>query len=84
MNTEFSLLREQMVREQLERRGIRNLRVLQAFRTIPRHAFVPDEYLPCAYEDRPLPIGSGQTISQPYMVATMTEALNLRGGLEEG
>ena len=64
-----------MVRDQLERRGIRDPRVLEAMRRVPRHLFVPPESQASAYEDRALPIGDGQTISQPYMVAVMTEAL---------
>ena len=64
-----------MVSEQLVSRGIRDPRVLQAMRDVPRHEFLPDGLLAQAYEDRPLPIGEGQTISQPYMVAAMTEAL---------
>ncbi len=69
-----------MVREQLEARGIRDPRVLAAARRIPRHRFVAPEWADRAYEDRPLSIGHGQTISQPYMVACMSEALELRGG----
>ncbi|HUU00716.1 MAG TPA: protein-L-isoaspartate(D-aspartate) O-methyltransferase [Myxococcota bacterium] len=71
--------RLQMVARQIEARGVRDPRVLAAMRKVPRHMFVPQASLPAAYEDRPLPIGQGQTISQPYMVATMTEALELRG-----
>ncbi len=68
-----------MVREQIRARGVRDPRVLAAMQEIPRSEFVPlkDRYR--AYEDRPLPIGGGQTISQPYMVALMTEALSLQG-----
>lgn len=69
-------LRELMVKNQIERRGIRNERILQAFRTVPRHEFVPPDYQKLAYDDRPLPIGDGQTISQPYIVALMTELLD--------
>lgn len=68
-----------MVEQQLRRRGIRDPRVLQAFRDIPRHAFVPKDRQNEAYDDHPLDIGLGQTISQPYMVGLMTEALRLRG-----
>jgi protein-L-isoaspartate(D-aspartate) O-methyltransferase len=64
-----------MVTEQIERRGVRDLRVLAALETVPRHWFVPEDLRPRAYEDGPLPIGEGQTISQPYIVAFMTEAL---------
>jgi protein-L-isoaspartate(D-aspartate) O-methyltransferase len=67
--------RESMVREQIEARGVRDPRVLDALRRVPRHLFVPEPERPMAYEDRPLPIGHGQTISQPYVVAAMTEAL---------
>lgn len=72
-------LRERMVREQLEARGISDRRVLEALRELPRHLFVPPDLAPEAYSDSPLPIGSGQTISQPYMVAWMTELLGLEG-----
>jgi len=69
-----------MVRSQLESRGLRDRRVLEAFRTIDRALFVPEGELLSAYEDRPLSIGCGQTISQPYMVAIMTAELELSGG----
>ncbi len=69
---DFSLDRSRMVREQIERRGIKHEGVLAAMRKIPRHLFVPKDYQSEAYSDRPLPIGSGQTISQPYIVALMT------------
>jgi protein-L-isoaspartate(D-aspartate) O-methyltransferase len=72
--------RERMVREQIVARGVRDPRVLAALRSVPRHEFVPVEQRASAYEDEPLPIGDGQTISQPYVVAAMTEALALRGG----
>jgi protein-L-isoaspartate(D-aspartate) O-methyltransferase len=72
---EWSKAREQMVVEQLEARGIRHRGVLEAMRRVPRHAFVPAALAGSAYADRALPIGDGQTISQPYMVARMTEAL---------
>ncbi len=68
-----------MVAEQLRPRGIRDARVLAAFEAIPRHLFVPPEYLPWAYDDSPQPIGHEQTISQPYIVALMTELLALTG-----
>jgi protein-L-isoaspartate(D-aspartate) O-methyltransferase len=64
----------------LARRGIRDERVLAAIAAVPRESFVPDELRPQAYADRALPIGQGQTISQPYMVATIAAALELRGG----
>ena len=68
-----------MVEEQLRRRGISDRKVLEAMRKIPRHLFVLEDYRDSAYEDRPLPIGEGQTISQPYMVAIMTQSLELKG-----
>jgi protein-L-isoaspartate(D-aspartate) O-methyltransferase len=71
--------RRQMVERDLRGRGIKNPRVLEALGSVPRHRFVPKELWPAAYEDRPLPIGSGQTISQPYIVALMTELLELEG-----
>ena len=70
--------RASMVERQLRRRGIRDQRVLGAFAAVPREAFVEAADQPSAYEDRPLPIGAGQTISQPYVVALMIEALDLR------
>jgi protein-L-isoaspartate(D-aspartate) O-methyltransferase len=73
-------LRRSMVKRQLEARGIRDRRVLKAMREIPRHLFVLPSYEARAYEDCPLPIEEGQTISQPYMVAWMTELLHLGGG----
>ncbi|MEE8199741.1 MAG: protein-L-isoaspartate(D-aspartate) O-methyltransferase [Candidatus Acidoferrales bacterium] len=71
--------RAQMVEWQLRRREISDRRVLEAFLEVPRHEFVLPEQVAEAYEDHPLPIGEGQTISQPYMVAVMTEALRLQG-----
>jgi protein-L-isoaspartate(D-aspartate) O-methyltransferase len=71
--------RRQMVDHQIHARGVEDRLVLEAMRKVPRHVFVPQEYLDSAYADRPLPIGHGQTISQPYMVAVMTEALRLTG-----
>jgi len=71
--------RERMVTSQIEARGVRDPRLLRALRAIPRHEFVPPEQRTHAYEDRPLPIGEGQTISQPYIVAVMTELLELDG-----
>jgi protein-L-isoaspartate(D-aspartate) O-methyltransferase len=64
-----------MVRTQIEARGVRDERVLAALREVPRHRFVPEDLVHAAYEDGPLPIGHGQTISQPYIVAVMTELL---------
>jgi protein-L-isoaspartate(D-aspartate) O-methyltransferase len=72
--------RRTMIERQLVARGIRDPRVLDAMRTVPRHEFVPDEIRVRAYEDGPLPIGRGQTISQPFIVAYMAEALALREG----
>jgi len=77
---DFETLRRLMVEHQLERRGIADPLVLEAMRKVPREAFVPPELAEEAYADGPLPIGEGQTISQPYIVALMTEALELRGG----
>ncbi len=68
-----------MVEEQLIRRGIVDERVLEAMRRVPRHLFVPEDLRHLAYRDSPLPIGEGQTISQPYIVALMTQALELKG-----
>jgi len=68
-----------MVKRQIARRGIQNPRLLEAFRSVPRHLFVPKRDRDHAYADGPLPIGEGQTISQPYIVAYMTNLLNLQG-----
>jgi protein-L-isoaspartate(D-aspartate) O-methyltransferase len=68
-----------MVRDQIERRGMKQPRLLDAFRTVPRHCFVPENLLYLAYSDGPLPIGNGQTISQPYIVALMTSLAELEG-----
>lgn len=70
-------LRARMVDEQIVARGIRNPMVLKALRSLPRELFVPDEIQQSAYDDRALPVGLGQTISQPYIVALMTEALEI-------
>jgi protein-L-isoaspartate(D-aspartate) O-methyltransferase len=72
--------RLQMVRRQIEARGIRDPQVLRAMRTVPRHLFVPEPQRAAAYEDRPLPIGHQQTISQPYIVALMSELADLKPG----
>jgi protein-L-isoaspartate(D-aspartate) O-methyltransferase len=72
--------RLELVQNDVEGAGIMNQDVLRAMRTVPRHKFVPDEYLYQAYENHPLPIGYGQTISQPYIVAWMTEILELQPG----
>jgi protein-L-isoaspartate(D-aspartate) O-methyltransferase len=68
-------LRENMVKNQIESRNVYNSATLRAMRTVPRHEFVPDEMRAYAYEDRPLAIGNGQTISQPYIVAFMTSVI---------
>lgn len=73
--TDLEKERRQMVENQIISRGIGNEAVLEAFRTVPRHIFVPDRLKERAYEDNPLPIGEGQTISQPYIVALMIAAL---------
>lgn len=72
--------RTKMVHEQIQQRGIRNPRVLEALLRVPRHLFVLEEEKNAAYEDHPLPIGHDQTISQPYIVAYMTEVLNVKPG----
>lgn len=74
---EFVIRRAQMIEQQLRRRGIVDMAVLAAMKAVPRHEFVPEELRARAYEDLPLPIGAGQTISQPYIVAAMTAALRL-------
>ena len=71
-------LRERMVDRQIRHRGVRDDAVLSAMLEVPRERFVPESLVSLAYDDRPLPIGEGQTISQPYIVAMMTEALRLR------
>jgi protein-L-isoaspartate(D-aspartate) O-methyltransferase len=73
----FAALRQRMVDLQLRERGITDQRVLDAMARVPRHEFAPEHYRGQAYEDHPLPIGAGQTISQPYIVAIMLEALAL-------
>ena len=75
---DFRSQREEMVRTQLADRGIHDVRVLNAMRQVPRHEFVPEVFQQGAYEDHPLPIGEGQTISQPYIVAAMLEHLTLQ------
>jgi len=72
--------RSAMVDQQIEARGIRDPRVLRAMRVVPRHRFVPVRMKPYAYQDRPLPIGHDQTISQPYIVALMSELAGIRPG----
>ncbi|MEE8431688.1 MAG: protein-L-isoaspartate(D-aspartate) O-methyltransferase [Candidatus Desulfatibia sp.] len=76
----YQKARKKMVDYQIRRRGISNQKVLSAMALIPRHLFVPAELINKAYDDHPLPIGQGQTISQPYIVALMTESLQLKGG----
>lgn len=73
--------RERMVRDQIESRGVADPEVLRAMRKVPRHLFVEEALIPQAYEDHPVPIGHGQTISQPYVVAWMTELLEVGPGL---
>ena len=72
--------RDRMVARQIEARGIRSPRLLAAMRTVPRHLFLPEEERPYAYDDCPLPIGAGQTISQPYIVALMIDAAEIDAG----
>jgi protein-L-isoaspartate(D-aspartate) O-methyltransferase len=75
---DFAALRQQMVESQIVGRGIGDLRVVDAMRRVPRHEFTVEHYRDQAYEDHPLPIGEGQTISQPYIVAIMLEVLALK------
>jgi protein-L-isoaspartate(D-aspartate) O-methyltransferase len=75
---EFMAKRLEMLEKQLRRRGVNDEKVLSAMEAVPRHAFVAPEFRERAYEDAPLPIGDGQTISQPYIVAAMTAALRLK------
>ena len=79
MSHDFNLSRERMVKNQLIARGIKDKRVLQVMGKIPRHLFIEDALYGEAYNDHPVPIGEKQTISQPYIVALMTEALELKG-----
>lgn len=79
MRDDFASLREKMVEVQIAGRGIRNADVLRTMRRVPRDAFVPGDLKSLSYADEPLPIGHGQTISQPYIVAYMTEVLELQG-----
>ena len=80
MIPDWAVERQKMVDHQLRRRGIRDERVLGAMLEIPREQFVPPEERVSAYADRPIPIGRGQTVSQPYMTALMAESLELTGG----
>lgn len=77
VSSDFETQRERMVQEQIQKRGVKDTKVLQALRSVERHRFVPEPYRSQAYMDYPLPIGEGQTISQPYIVAFMTELLGL-------
>ena len=79
MQMDFERLRDEMVENQLIPRGIRNSRVLDAMRRVPRHLFMDESMWNKGYDDMALPIGEGQTISQPYMVAIMSELLDLKG-----
>jgi protein-L-isoaspartate(D-aspartate) O-methyltransferase len=74
---DFIAMREKMVETQIKARGVKDPRLLAALLKVERHRFVPEKYLDSAYSDQPLPIGEGQTISQPYIVALMTELLEL-------
>ncbi len=76
---DYQIARKRMVDEQIVARGITSPRILNAFLDVPRHHFVPEKQVNYAYQDRPLPIGIGQTISQPYIVAYMTHLLQLMG-----
>lgn len=78
-NNDYRLARHKMVEEQIKARGIKDKRVLEAMSRIPRHLFIEEAMAARAYSDHPLPIGEQQTISQPYIVALMTEALDLTG-----
>ena len=80
MNGEFAKERRMMTDSQIRARGVRDPLVLAAITKVPRHLFIPEGLRGCAHADEPLPIGQGQTISQPYIVAYMTEALGLQGG----
>ena len=78
-NSTMSALRNKMVDRQIVSRGVNDERVIEAMRAVPRHEFVPQHSAQAAYEDHPLPVGEGQTISQPYIVALMTELCRLNG-----
>lgn len=80
VHNQFDLLARSMVEKQLRARGIKDERVLEAMLAVPRHEFVPSELQSSAYEDRPLPIGSHETISQPYIIAVITEAAKVAPG----
>jgi len=76
---DFKSLQEEMVTQQIMRRGVVTPRVIEVFKKVPRHLFVPEQFQSHSYNDHPLPIGEGQTISQPYIVALMTDLLDLSG-----
>jgi len=78
--TDFAAEREAMVERQIESRGITDPTILEAFRSVPREAFISEEYADLAYGDHPLPIEAGQTISQPYIVALMIKAAEIKPG----
>ncbi len=80
MSEEAERLREQMVRDQIQSRGVKDRHVLEAMRRVPRHEFCSDHSVEAAHGDHPLPVGHGQTISQPYIVAVMTETVAVRPG----
>jgi len=80
MERQYDALKEAMIQNQIVKRGVADPAVLSALRKVPRHLFVPEEYRREAYEDYPLPIGEGQTISQPYIVALMTQMLEVKPG----
>jgi len=77
---DWKMQREKMVSQQIEARGVKGPSVLESMRTVPRHLFVPENYRDSAYNDSPLPIGDSQTISQPYIVALMSELLEVQSG----
>jgi protein-L-isoaspartate(D-aspartate) O-methyltransferase len=80
MEKQYDALKEAMIQNQIVKRGVTDPAVVAALRKVPRHLFVPEEYRREAYEDYPLPIGEGQTISQPYIVALMTQMLEIKPG----
>jgi protein-L-isoaspartate(D-aspartate) O-methyltransferase len=80
VETDWMMQREQMVSQQIEARGVKDPLVLESMRTVERHLFVPENYRDAAYQDSPLPIGDSQTISQPYIVALMSELLEVGEG----
>ena len=80
MSDQFTGVRDRMIREMVAARGVKDERVLEALRKVPRHLFVKDHLRTRAYGDHALPIGEGQTISQPLVVARMLEVLRLKGG----